>query len=193
VERHAIVRGHLGYRMARVTPVRLGRSVALLSVDAAHGHGHGRVAGPTLRTGYARVSISTDHRKRSLATLERSLNMLASADAGSVEYEVFRNAVVKGFELSLETSAKLLRRSLKPFFASPGAVDKLSYKDGFRHAAKHGLVSLDEVERWFSYRDNRNNTAHDYGLLFAEETLRLIPSFVADARAQEVRLADADA
>ena len=31
------------------------------------------------------------------------------------------------------------------------------------------------------YRDNRNTTAHDYGVGFAEETLTLLPSFISDA------------
>ena len=30
------------------------------------------------------------------------------------------------------------------------------------------------------YRDNRNNTAHDYGQAFAEETLTLIEDFIKD-------------
>jgi len=29
------------------------------------------------------------------------------------------------------------------------------------------------------YCDNRNKTAHDYGIGFAEETLKLLPDFVA--------------
>ena len=31
--------------------------------------------------------------------------------------------------------------------------------------------------------DNRNYTAYDYGEEFAETTLKLLPSFIADARA----------
>ena len=53
-------------------------------------------------------------------------------------------------------------------------------KDILRLAAVHDLLTLPEVERWFSYRDNRNNTAHDYGELFANETLILIPVFLQD-------------
>ena len=41
-------------------------------------------------------------------------------------------------------------------------------------------MTIEEVERWFAYRDNRNNTAHDYGENFARETLRLIPDFIDD-------------
>ena len=33
------------------------------------------------------------------------------------------------------------------------------------------------------YRDNRNDTAHDYGEDFAETTLKLLPAFVQDAKA----------
>ena len=32
------------------------------------------------------------------------------------------------------------------------------------------------------YRDNRNSTAHDYGVGFAESTLQLLPQFIIDAR-----------
>ena len=39
------------------------------------------------------------------------------------------------------------------------------------------------VERWLAYRDHRDDTAHDYGEDFAEATLKLLPAFVADARA----------
>lgn len=47
-------------------------------------------------------------------------------------------------------------------------------------AAVHGLMSVAEVERWFKYRDHRNNTAHDYGEGFAKETLALLPDFIND-------------
>ncbi|KEI35435.1 hypothetical protein FRA_34c06500 [Francisella sp. W12-1067] len=39
---------------------------------------------------------------------------------------------------------------------------------------------VEEVERWFEYRDNRNLTAHDYGFDLAEKTLPLIPQFIID-------------
>ncbi len=41
---------------------------------------------------------------------------------------------------------------------------------------------MDACERWFAYRDNRNDTAHDDGEQFAETTLKLLPSFIDDAR-----------
>jgi hypothetical protein len=64
----------------------------------------------------------------------------------------------------------------------------LTFKDVLRHAAKHGLLDSAAVERWFAYRDNRNNTAHDYGQGFAEETLLLLPDFIKDVRRVEKTL-----
>ena len=56
------------------------------------------------------------------------------------------------------------------------------FKDIFRHALKHSLIDEDSVNRWFKYRDNRNNTAHDYGQAFAEETLSLVEDFINDVQ-----------
>ena len=129
--------------------------------------------------------LNTEHYARCISTLETSLSQLEEAEPETIQYEVFRNAVVKGFELTLETEGKLLRKALKAYTGRPRDVDALTYKDVLRHAAKHDLMSTDEVERWFAYRDNRNNTAHDYGVGFAEDTLKLMPAFVSDARSLE--------
>ena len=134
------------------------------------------------------MPLNTDHLKRCIQTLENSLMRLEQNPPDSIEYEIFRNAAVKGFELTLETSAKLLRKTLKPYFATSKAVDRLTFKEIFRHAAKHDLLSVEEVERWFQYRDNRNNTAHDYGKGFAEETLELLPNFISDAKNLQEKL-----
>ncbi|OED50759.1 hypothetical protein ACH42_00715 [Endozoicomonas sp. (ex Bugula neritina AB1)] len=50
-------------------------------------------------------------------------------------------------------------------------MDRLVFKEVFRQAAQHGLLELEETQRWLEYRENRNNTAHDYGKKFAEQTL----------------------
>lgn len=128
------------------------------------------------------MKLNTEHLNRCIQTLEGSIEKLNSSDEDSIEYDIFRNASIKGFELALETSGKLLKKSLKPYFASPKAVDQLVFKDIFRNASKHGLLSLEEVERWFKYRDNRNTTAHDYGKEFVEKTLKLLPQFIMDAK-----------
>jgi nucleotidyltransferase substrate binding protein (TIGR01987 family) len=124
--------------------------------------------------------LQTDHLETSLRTLDASLQALHRSSPQTIEYEIYRNAVIKGFELVLEVSGKLLRRALKSYEASPRAVDSLPYKAIFRQAARHGLMDVTTVERWFTYRDNRNNTAHDYGVAFATDTLQLLPGFITD-------------
>ncbi len=47
------------------------------------------------------MNLNTDHYARCIRTLEASLVHLEKAEAESSEFEIFRNAVVKGFELTL--------------------------------------------------------------------------------------------
>ncbi len=128
------------------------------------------------------MSINTEYLARCITTLEKAYELIKTVQEGSVDYEMYRNSLVKGFEMTLEQSGKLLRKRLQPYFASKKAVDTLTFKDLFRHAYKHSLLNEDEILRWMKYRDNRNNTAHDYGRAFAEETLTLVEDFLKDVK-----------
>lgn len=133
------------------------------------------------------MTISTEYLERCIETLEKSYEMIKKADENSIEYEMYRNSLVKSFEMTLEQSGKLLKKRITPYFVSKKAVDMMSFKDLFRNAHKHSLLTEEEVNRWFEYRDNRNNTAHDYGQYFAEETLKLMDNFLKDVyRLKEV-------
>jgi len=127
------------------------------------------------------MNIDTTFLLRCVKTLEKSLQLLNNSDKEEIEYDMYRSACVKEFEIILEQSGKLLKKCLKPFFHSPKEVDRLFFKDIFRHASHHGLITIEEAERWMLYRDNRNSTAHDYGVGFAEETLKFMPQFIVDA------------
>lgn len=63
--------------------------------------------------------------------------------------------------------------------------------DVLRHGGKHSLLDQAAVERWLSYRANRNSTAHDYGVGFANDTLILLPVYLTDVRLLAVKLQDA--
>jgi len=115
-----------------------------------------------------------------MKTLDSSLVFYQKAENDSIEQEVFRNAIIKGYELTQETAFKLLKKALKAYGHGGKKLESTPVKDILRLAAVHDLLTLPEVERWFSYRDNRNNTAHDYGEQFANETLTLIPAFLED-------------
>ena len=126
------------------------------------------------------MSINTEHLEKCIETLEKSYSLIKTVEEDSIEYEMYRNSLVKSFEMTLEQSGKLLRKRLEPYFSSKKIADALTFKDLFRNANKYSLLSEDEVNRWFEYRDNRNNTAHDYGQVFAEETLKIMGNFLKD-------------
>ena len=128
------------------------------------------------------TKLNTAYFARCIAALEQAYDGLNQQPTDSLLYDIYRAACVKEFEIILEQTGKLLKKCLKPYFASPKPVDLLVFKDIFRHAAKHGLIGVEEAERWLTYRDNRNDTAHDYGASFADETLALLPQFIIDAR-----------
>ncbi len=127
------------------------------------------------------MKIDTTYYERCIKTLEKAHVLLLNANPENIDFEIYRSACVKEFEIILEQSGKLLRKVLKPYFHSPKAVDQLYFKDVFRHAVLRNIISDEACERWLQYRDNRNNTAHDYGVNFAEETLTLLPQFIVDA------------
>ncbi len=127
------------------------------------------------------TELNTDYFIRCLHTLEQAYKALNEQPAESILYDVYRAACVKEFEIILEQSGKLLKKCLRDYFASNQQADQLNFKDIFRYAAKYGLISLEESERWLIYRDNRNNTAHDYGAGFANNILAFLPQFLTDA------------
>ena len=126
--------------------------------------------------------ISTEYLQRCLDTLEKSYQMLKSTEENTIEYELYRNSLVKSFEMTIEQSGRLLKKKIAPYLSSQKAVDRLTFKDIFRHAHKYSLLTEEETARWMEYRDNRNSTAHDYGEEFARETLSLVENFLMDAK-----------
>lgn len=128
---------------------------------------------------------------RCIETLERAHGLLRKANRETIEFDMYRSACVKEFEIILEQSGKLLRKALKPYFHSSKAVDRLVFKDLFRNAVLRDLITDEQAERWLQYRDNRNSTSHDYGVNFTEETLELLPAFIADAEALSEILTEA--
>jgi nucleotidyltransferase substrate binding protein (TIGR01987 family) len=118
-----------------------------------------------------------------LDTLTQAFEGIQRLDKDSTAYRIYRSAIVKEFELLLEQSGKLLRKRLRPFVGNVAMVESLSFKDVFRKAGQHQLLSIEAIERWFSYRDSRNDTAHDYGETLALKTIEVLPAFIEDVKA----------
>ena len=82
------------------------------------------------------MALNVDHLLRTAATLEQALLALEKTPPSEeVMFDLYRNAAIKSFELSLETSGKLLRKALKAFGGAPRSVDGLVFNDLLRSAA----------------------------------------------------------
>ena len=135
------------------------------------------------------MQLTVEQLLRTASTLEHALLALQQqASQDDIMFDLFRNAAIKSFELSLETAGKLLRKALKAYSGNPRSVDALVFNELLRQAGRHGLIDPPAVERWLAYRANRNNIAHDYGVEFANQTLTLLPAYVRDVRSLAIQL-----
>jgi hypothetical protein len=134
------------------------------------------------KIGYYDMNIDTTYLERCVATLEKAYGLLQKSNPDNIDYDMYRSACVKEFEIIIEQCGKLLRKCLKPYYHSSMAVDKLYFKDVFKQCVLRSIITPELCERFLEYRDNRNSTAHDYGVNFAEETLLLLPNFIKDGQ-----------
>ena len=128
------------------------------------------------------MRLDTEYLDRTIRTLEEAFSLLQRQELGSIAHDIYRAACVKEFELVEELCGSLLRKRIRPFFASNRDVDRLAFKDIFRHAAKHVLITADECARWLQYCETRNESAHRYGEEYANDVLDALPAFIADAQ-----------
>ncbi len=128
------------------------------------------------------TNIDTTYLERCVHTLEEALKFLDRAEKGTIQYKLYRSAAIKEFELIMELSFRLLKKSIKPYFPSSKEVDRLFVKDIFRQAANFNIISADLSEKLMDYRDKRNLVSHDYGEEFADKILSILPDYVKDAR-----------
>ena len=129
------------------------------------------------------MTLNVRHIRESLSTLEVALHAFERTAKTDTLYDVFRLAVIKSFELTIERIAKLLRKSLRAHGGASRSVDSLSFNETIRFAGQTGMLDVDAVARWLIYRANRNSTAHDYGEDFVTQTVTLLPAYLRDAHA----------
>lgn len=60
--------------------------------------------------------INTEYLHKCLATLKKSYELLKQSKEDSIDYEMYRNSLVKGFEMTIEQSAKLKKKDLLRIF-----------------------------------------------------------------------------
>ena len=126
--------------------------------------------------------INTDNLTRSVNTLQLAFEGLRKQEPEELMYNVYRGACMNEFQVMIELTASLLRRRLRPYFATVRQVNDLTFAQVLREAARLHLISLNECRKWLNYRDHHNTIAHRYGREFAEEALTVLPLLIEDAR-----------
>jgi nucleotidyltransferase substrate binding protein (TIGR01987 family) len=126
------------------------------------------------------LDLSSFH--RALASLDKAVVRALSAP----EDEELRDAVIQRFEYSYELAWKMLKRHLEQVVPDPARVDTLSYRELMREAAERGLIP--EVEPWFEYRHQRNQTSHAYNAAAAQRVFATAIIFRVAARRLLVEL-----
>ena len=58
------------------------------------------------------MTINTEILEKCILTLEKSYELIKQEKEGSIDYEMYRNSLVKSFELTLEQSGKLLKKKI---------------------------------------------------------------------------------
>ena len=129
------------------------------------------------------MKLNTDFLDDCIQILEAALDRIQAAEGDDVTDAAFRAACVKQFEIIQEQCGSLLKKRLRPYFASNRQADELAFKPIFRHATRHGLISVEECERWLEYRDHRNDTAHERGEAYTDATIELVPTILSGRKA----------
>jgi hypothetical protein len=127
------------------------------------------------------ANIDTTYLEHCIATLVRAFNFYNRVEKNSIESDMYRCSCLKQFEIILEQSGKLTRKSLKPYFHSSKEVDKLYFKDIFRHCVLRSMMTLEECERWLQYSNICNDSDDSQETANYAETMDLIPAFIQDA------------
>ena len=105
----------------------------------------------------------------SLESAIRVYESISSVETNDVELiQVLKAGVVQNFEFTYELSWKFMKRWIE-MNISPTAVDGVTRRELFRHAAENRLIT--DVEKWMDFNKARNITSHTYDEEKADEVI----------------------
>lgn len=109
-----------------------------------------------------------------------SLNKgLARAMANLDDLEV-RDGCIQRFEYTYELCVKFLKRYIQEESSTTENVDQINFRDLLRISSEIGLIR--EVNKWFAFREAKNNTNHAYNEVKAQEVFSVIPAFASEVQ-----------
>ena len=121
------------------------------------------------------MTISTYPFTQALSSLIRALSRSAK-DPSDLEV---RDACIQRFEYTYELCIKLIKRYIEQEMPLSQQIDRLNYRDLVRVAFEIGLIQ--DVDKWFQYREARNQTSHAYDENKAQTVYQVLPEFAIQA------------
>jgi len=94
------------------------------------------------------------------------------------ESELLRDGVIQRFEYTFELAWKSLRRYFRMYAFE--SIETMTNRQVFRKAAELGLIT--NVEAWFEYLLDRNQTSHVYDDEIAKDVFESIRPFITDVK-----------
>ena len=73
---------------------------------------------------------------------------------------------------------KMLVRYLKEYYDEN--FDQMPIRDIFRYGQRVGVLS--DAEKWFTYKNNRDNSSHTYDLSIADQVFDATDDFLQEAQ-----------
>lgn len=121
------------------------------------------------------MNVDVSPLSRAVAQLKKGIDRAEAAPAD----EELRDAVIQRFEYTFELSWKLLKRRIEQDAPVPAEIDRMSFRELIREAAKRGWI--DDPEKWMFFREQRNLTSHVYDAAVAVEVYETAKSFSLEA------------
>lgn len=92
------------------------------------------------------------------------------------DFDSFRTAAVKLFEMSYELSIKIMKHYFELVAAVPDELDTLNYRNFLRAMAETGLTI--DPDEWGAFRQERNKAVHTYFEPVAEGIYSRMPKYI---------------
>jgi hypothetical protein len=97
------------------------------------------------------MQIDFAYFERCIATMEKALEKMQQSAPDSIDYDLYRSATIREFELILEQAGKLLKKCLSAYVPSVNELNAIFFKDIFRKAVNYNLLTVEQAERWLQY------------------------------------------
>ncbi len=119
--------------------------------------------------------LDLSHLRKCIDSLKGCTYDYKNAENSSMQGYI-KDACVKRFEYTIETSWKIMKKYLKQIY---GKTDKeLTMNNIFRLMEGYGFIK--SWEDWRTYYERRNDTSHEYNEDKANKILDIIDKFVVD-------------